>query len=183
MRQITFIVGESGCGKTYLRDNLIRKFPHRYCEIRSTVSREPRENEDKGAYHFTTHKRFENLINNNDLLQYVNWGGNYYGTTIEEYNQPQYNGLFICTPVGISDTINALRERGIEMRFTILLFFTTKDLLYKHGIDSSRMERGNILREFLDGYSDGNYEGVHIDFLTDKDVVDNLHYRVNDILN
>ena len=183
MNKITFIVGESGCGKTYLRDNLIKRHPDRYCEIRSTVSRQPRESEDVNAYHFINRTTFEKLIHTNELLQHVEWGGNYYGTTISEYTQLQSNGLFICTPVGISDTIEALRNRNIDMDFSILLFFTAKDLLYKHGIDNSRIERGKILNEFLEGYTDGNYEGVHIDFLTDDDVVDNLHFKVNRLLN
>lgn len=179
MNKIVFIVGESGCGKTYLRDKLLKNNSHKYCEIRSTVSRPARKGEDVNAYHFVRRNEFEKLIDNNSLLQYVEWGGNYYGTTINEYARPQETGLFICTPVGISDTMKALKKNNIKMEFSILLFLTTKDLLKKHKIPKERIDRGNILEEFLKRHSDNEFKGAYIDIIQDEDVDDNLYRGVH----
>ena len=182
MNKITFIVGESGSGKTYLRDKLIKNYPELYCEIRSTVSRPPRESEDETAYHFISKSLFGDLILDDKLLQHVSWGGNYYGTTLKEYDRIQDHGLFICTPVGISDTVKALRDKEIDMEFSILLFFTTKELLYKHGTSNDRISRGKILEEFLSSYVDNDFEDIPIDFITDKDIDDDLHKNVDYLL-
>lgn len=153
MHKIVFIVGESGCGKTYLRDNLIKNNTDKYCEIRSTVSRKQRDNESEDAYHFIPELEFEQMIYDERFLQYVKWGNNYYGTTIAEYDRPQDIGLFICTPVGISDTVKALKEAMIPMEAEIILFFTTNNLLNKHNTPQDRIERGNILEEFVTRYT------------------------------
>ncbi len=47
----------------------------------SATTRSPREGEVDGThYHFLTTEKFEDMIKNNQLLEYANYVGNYYGT-------------------------------------------------------------------------------------------------------
>lgn len=178
MNRIIFLVGESGCGKTTLQNQLIKHNPDRYCQVKSTVSRIPREGElESAAYHFIDRGQFENLIMENKLLQYVEWGGNYYGTTKKEYEQSQRIGLFVCTPIGIPDTINALRKNGIDFDFQIIFYMTTKKLLKEHNTSQERIDRGNIMKEFLERYTNNEFENIDITFLQDDDIVINKLYK------
>lgn len=182
MKRIIFIIGESGCGKSTLQNRLIDEFPDAYTRIISSTSRVPRVDEKDGiAYHFKSREGFEKLIKEDEFLQYTEFGGNFYGTEINEYNKDQDYGLFVCTPIGVTDTINALRKKGLEkeFRFTIIFFMTTKGLLKKHDIPMERINRGNILKDFNEMYIENKFDDIDIEILMDRDVNSSL-YKIVD---
>ena len=75
-----FIVsGPSGCGKgTVLAE--IFKQDNVYYSV-SATTRAPRPGEINGVnYHFLSKDEFEKLIENDGMLEYANYCGNYYGT-------------------------------------------------------------------------------------------------------
>lgn len=185
MKRIIFIIGESGCGKSTLQNKLIDEFPETYTRITSSTSRPPRIGEKDGiAYHFKNREEFAEIIKEDKFLQYTEFGGNFYGTKIDEYQKKQDYGLFVCTPIGITDTIDALRAKGLQKDFifSIVFFITTKNLLKKHNIPKERIERGNILSEFLKMYTNNRFDGIKIDFIVDEDVDNNLHFKIDKIL-
>lgn len=58
----------------------------------STTTRPKRPGEMEGRdYHFVTKEEFEKMIQNQDMLEYVDFSGNYYGTTKKEL-KPLYHG-------------------------------------------------------------------------------------------
>ena len=72
MKRISFFLGESGCGKTYLQEYLLNKYPNTYRRIMSTTTREPREGEVNGvSYDFLSKEEFIKLKDNDDLLQWI----------------------------------------------------------------------------------------------------------------
>lgn len=62
----------------------MRPFMERNQNVKYSVSattRAPREGEIDGVnYHFVTKEQFENLIENDEMLEYARYSGNYYGT-------------------------------------------------------------------------------------------------------
>lgn len=175
MRKIYFFVGESGSGKTFLQEKLIQSHPNAFTRIISTTSRSPREGEVNGQhYHFTSYSDFQDLIYKEELLQHVKFGGNFYGTQIREYKQDQPYGIFVCTPEGINDTINALKEYGIKMDYEVIFFLTSNDLLQRHGISEERVNRGEIRKQFVDGIMNGEYKDLPIQMLTDFNINEEL---------
>ena len=73
----------SGVGKTTLTKKIQQKYQSFKISVSSTT-RKPRSNEVDGVdYHFISHKRFENLINNNKFYEYAKIFDNYYGTLKE----------------------------------------------------------------------------------------------------
>lgn len=182
IKKIIFIVGESGCGKSTLQNGLIEKYPDEYTRIISTTTRNPREGETNGiSYHFRDREEFEYLIKEKKLLQYTEFAGNYYGTQLSEYYQNQNSGIFVCTPIGITDTIKTLEMRGLSelFEFEIILFMTTNNLLKKHDIPKERIERGNILKDFMQMYVDNEFDNIKIRILRDTDVTDELPEKIN----
>ena len=76
-----FVVsGPSGTGK----DTVVSRLLGDHKDIKKTVSattRAMREGEIDGVnYHFVTKEQFEKLIENDEMLEWARYGGNYYGT-------------------------------------------------------------------------------------------------------
>lgn len=75
------LAAPSGGGKTTLCRMLLKKYPFTSLSI-SYTTRAPRGEEKDGVeYHFVSKQRFEELIRNNELLEWALVHGNYYGTS------------------------------------------------------------------------------------------------------
>ena len=74
------ISGPSGAGKSTVITRLLKQLNNVYFSI-SATTREPRRGERDGVdYHFIGKEEFEQLIENDQLLEYAEFVGNYYGT-------------------------------------------------------------------------------------------------------
>ena len=77
---LVVVSGPSGVGK----GTIMRPFMERNQNVKYSVSattRAPREGEIDGVnYHFVTKEQFENLIENDEMLEYARYSGKYYGT-------------------------------------------------------------------------------------------------------
>ena len=78
--RLFIISGPSGSGKDTLLVKLFKAVPEIKFSI-SSITRPIRENEKPGEkYNFISKDEFENMIKNNELLEYNQFVGNYYGT-------------------------------------------------------------------------------------------------------
>lgn len=81
------LTGKTASGKDTLKFALLKKYP-RLKKVITTTSRAPRSNETAGAdYHFLTKYEFESKIKKGDFAEYVEYGGNLYGTQKKELEQ------------------------------------------------------------------------------------------------
>ena len=88
---ILIITGPSGVGKNTIIDALSRKIKFNFSVSHTT--RPKRVSEVNGKdYHFISNNEFQNMINNNELVEYEEYGGYIYGTSRLEL---QKNGLVI----------------------------------------------------------------------------------------
>lgn len=80
LRLLIILTGKTAAGKDTVMGNLLAKFPF-FKKIITTTSRSPRNNEQNGAdYKFISRQEFENKIKQGELIEYVAYGGNLYGT-------------------------------------------------------------------------------------------------------
>jgi len=76
------LAGPSGVGKSSLVAQLLQEEPERFGFSVSTTTRPPREGEEQGvAYNFVARHVFEQMIVNDEFLEYAEVGGELYGTT------------------------------------------------------------------------------------------------------
>ena len=88
---ILIITGPSGVGKNTIIDALSRKIKFNFSVSHTT--RPKRVSEVNGKdYHFISNNEFQNMIKNNELVEYEEYGGYIYGTSRLEL---QKNGLVI----------------------------------------------------------------------------------------
>ena len=80
MANLFIIAAPSGCGKTSLVKALLRNSKNLAVSV-SHTTRKPRKGEIDGEnYHFVSNETFEQMISNNDFLEYAEVFGNMYGT-------------------------------------------------------------------------------------------------------
>ena len=135
--KLIVISGPSGAGKSTV---LFRAIEGRkdICFSTSVTTRKPRAGElDGREYFFVKHERFKEMIENNDLLEYAEYVGNFYGTprtyVVDKMNagynvildievqgarqvkekMPDAVKIFIIPP-SIDELANRLRGRGTD---------------------------------------------------------------------
>ena len=99
---IFIISGPSGSGKDTLLKELFKKFPEIKFSI-SSVTRDMREGEIEGEkYNFISRSKFEEMIKNDELLEYNVYVGNYYGTPKKPVLQAAEKGDDIVIEVDVN---------------------------------------------------------------------------------
>lgn len=96
---IICIIGMAGAGKDYFTNKLIKYFPQLH-KVVSATSRPMRPGEKEGKdYFFKTEQEFQELIVNEQLIEYREFRGWFYGTPISSVNLDKVN-ITICSPDG-----------------------------------------------------------------------------------
>lgn len=81
---LIIITGRTAAGKDTIKAVLLEKYP-KLKRVITTTSRKMREGEKNGTdYFFISRDEFEKKIKNGQFLEYVEYGGNLYGTTRSE---------------------------------------------------------------------------------------------------
>jgi guanylate kinase len=152
--------------------------PDKYTSIVSTTTRKPREGEVNGKdYNFVNTNEF--ILD--DMLQSVEFAGNYYGTGLDQFNKTQPVGLFIVTPIGIRNTLEGLNKLGYKHIKPEIIFFLNSDNKLKvgHNIDESRLKRGNIRHEFIKSYNNNDFNSIPVRIITDEFIDESIHLMVD----
>lgn len=126
------LTGKTASGKDTLIARLLQKYPN-FKKVLTSTSRTPRENEKEGVdYSFLSEDEFRKKINQGNFLEYVEYGGNFYGTEKSRINteanliwkiDPSMAGkakqlfpdsIAIYITVDTQVALERLRERGLS---------------------------------------------------------------------
>lgn len=84
--KLIVLTGPSGVGKGTLLQQLLQQCPDLYLAV-SATTRSPRDGEVDGKhYYFLTREQFQDRIEQNQLLEWAEYAGNFYGTLREPVN-------------------------------------------------------------------------------------------------
>jgi guanylate kinase len=98
---IVVLSGPSGAGKDTVLKKILQKSEKISLSI-SFTTRKPRENERDGRnYHFISHNLFEKMVQNNEMLEYVEYCGNYYGTPYKPIDELTKNGIDVILKIEV----------------------------------------------------------------------------------
>ena len=76
---LTVLSGFSGAGKGTIMREVVKRYPY-FLSV-SATTRRPREGEADGIdYFFHSREEFESMIKNDELIEWAEYVGNYYGT-------------------------------------------------------------------------------------------------------
>ena len=185
---LVVLSGFSGAGKGTIMKKLIEQFPEHYALSVSATTRSPRFNEVHGReYFFVSNAEFESMIKQNELIEYAQYVGNYYGTPCEYVQQQLDLG---------KDVILEIETQGghkVKSSFpdTLLLFVTppTAKELYER-LENRQTETEEVIRGRLkqaiiecDSMKDYDYLIVNDDLeqaVTQvHEIIQNEHYRIS----
>ncbi len=129
------LVGQSAIGKNYWSERLIDYFSC-LSGVKNTTTRQRRpgkEKEDNLTYNFVSREGFEKGIAEHQFLEYDEYLGNYYGSSMESIRSVlrNGNGIFAVTPSGAK----ALFERRFEINLNILLLKPVDDSVIRRNLE------------------------------------------------
>lgn len=129
---LIIITGKTASGKDTVVGKILEKDPE-FKKVLTTTSRVPRNAEVNGRdYHFISESEFKRKIETGDFLEYVEYGGNLYGTQKNQINpnedliwkiDPSMAGkakqlfpdaLVVYINTGDEIVLKRLRERGLS---------------------------------------------------------------------
>lgn len=109
----------SGCGKGTILAEIL-KDPQFYYSI-SATTRKPRDGEVDGVnYHFLSRERFEDLIQNNGLLEYAQFCDNYYGTPRKQVEEKLNEGKNVILEIEVQGAMK-IKKTCPEAVFIFIL--------------------------------------------------------------
>lgn len=172
--------GPSGVGKGTVRKELFTQPDTNYEYSVSMTTRSPREGEVDGTdYFFKTREDFERLIEQNKLLEYAEYVGNYYGTPLDYVNETLDAGrdVFLEIEVVGAAQVRAIAPDGLFIFLAPPSISALEDRLIGRGTETSEVIQSRVLKareelEMMNLY----------DYVVENDEVQNACDRINAIV-
>jgi len=99
--KLVVISAPSGAGKGTVIKELMKFDPNLKLSV-SATTRKPRPGEVDGvAYHFISHEHFQDMISNNEFLEYAQYIDEYYGTPIRLINENIDTGITVLLEIDV----------------------------------------------------------------------------------
>lgn len=171
MRKGTLVVvsGFSGAGKGTVLAQVLTKRPDLYFSV-SFTTRAPRQKEQDGVnYHFITREEFQDRIDRGEFLEYAEYVGNYYGTSMQVIREKLEQGIDVILEIEIQGAAK-VREKLPEAVSLFLVPPSFEELsrrLYARGTDSEE-----TIRKRLETARREVKEIVNYDYIVVNDTVD-----------
>ena len=140
------ISGPSGSGKSTVIGRLLKELDKAYFSI-SATTREPREGERDGVdYHFMKKEEFEKLVEADQLLEYAQFVGNYYGTPAAPVDEKLNAGYDVILDIETQGAEQILSKRPDAVSVFIFppSFAVLEQRLRMRGTDSEEKIIGRL---------------------------------------
>jgi guanylate kinase len=172
--------GPSGVGKGTVRKEVFSQPDTAFEYSISATTRAPREGEVHGVdYFFKTREDFEQLIEEEKLLEYAEFVGNYYGTPVDYVQQTLDSGKDVFLEIEVQGA-RQVRKKFPDGLFIFLVppsLSELKNRIVTRGTESEDVinNRMNAAREEL--------EMMHLyDYVVENDQVDRAVERIKAIV-
>ena len=171
--------GFSGAGKGTLMKRLLNDYEDYVFSV-SMTTRAPREGEVDGKdYFFVTRDRFEEAIENNGLVEYAEYCGNYYGTPKAYVDEQLKKGKNVILDIEVQGAMQ-IKEKFPE---TLMVFVTPPSIevllkrLRARGTETEEVIMKRISQAKLEALVMDKYE-----YFVVNDNLDDAVKSMNDIV-
>ena len=132
------LIGLTGCGKTYIRDNILCKdHSDRFTfkQVLQVTTRERREDEinNPNTYLFVNDETYDALVNDNQLFAVTNFNGNRYGTLKQLcINKENFYNVIIANAEGYKQICKELKDEDVNIWAVYVSSDDSKNYFEKH---------------------------------------------------
>ena len=146
--------GPSGSGKNTVCDE-VKKNNKNIWESISMTSRKPRKGEIDGkSYYFVTEEEFKKNIEDDNMLEYAKFAGNYYGTPKKNIQKHLDNGEDVILVIEIQGALQ-IKQKISHALFVFLLPPSMKELK-RRLIDRNTESSSKVMERFERAYKEIN---------------------------
>lgn len=168
--------GPSGVGKGTVRQAIFSNGEREFAYSISATTRKIREGEVDGVdYFFKTREEFEEMLANDELLEYTEYVGNYYGTPVDHVKKTIDSGKDIFLEIEVQGAMQ-VKERMPE---GIYIFLTPPDM---DELESRIVNRGTdespIIRQRMEKAIEEIALMRYYDYAVENDTVENAVKKV-----
>lgn len=162
------VSGPSGAGKGTICKRLVELCPDIVVSV-SVTTRKPRAGETDGKdYFFISREKFEEMIENDEFIEYAEVYGNYYGTPRKYVEVNLEKGRDVLLEIDIQGALQ-VKEKFQEGVFVFILPPSMEELknrIISRGTESEK----EILRRFEAAYKEINYVSRYNYFIINDEV-------------
>lgn len=174
------ISGPSGVGKGTVRKALFEREGHDLVYSVSMTTRKPRDGEVDGSdYYFVSEEEFERQIENDNLLEYAKFVGNYYGTPFDKVEEQLEKGNEVVLEIEVQGAIQVKAKKPDAVFIFIAppSYEALEQRLRRRGTESEE-----IIKERLDKAHREIEQAPAYDYIVINDDVDNAADRIMAII-
>ena len=173
------ISGPSGAGKGTVCQKLIESNSNIWLSV-SCTSRKPRKGDMEGkTYYFLSREEFETKIKNDELLEYAEYNGNYYGTPKDKISELLDKGIDVLLEIEVQGA-KKVKEMVQEALF-IFILPPTMDELKRRLTNRGTEDEEKILKRFKTAYQEIN-ELSKYNYVIVNDEVDEAVHKIESII-
>lgn len=176
---LTVVSGFSGVGKGTLMRELLTRYDN-YALSVSATTRSPREGEVHGReYFFATREEFESMIQQEKLIEYAEYVGNYYGTPKEYVLSQLADGKDVILEIEIQGA-QKIRQQFPEALLLFVVAPTAEEL--KRRLTGRGTESADVIEARLRRAAEESEGMDQYDYLLVNDTVENCVERMNQLI-
>ncbi len=144
--QLIVLSGPSGAGKSTVISELFKARGNIHFSV-SYTTRAPRAGEKDGInYNFVSRQEFERMIADNELLEYAEYVGNYYGTSLKVIQDKLAAGIDVLLDIEVQGAAK-VRKSCPDALFIFIMPPSFEELsrrLHSRGTDSEEIIAGRL---------------------------------------
>lgn len=173
------ISGPSGSGKGTICDEILNSRDDLSISV-SATTRTPRPNDVEGkTYSFKTEEEFKSMIDSHELLEWVKYCGNYYGTPKKQLESKLNEGVDIVLEIDVIGGLS-IREKYPESILIFILPPSFKELL--HRLKGRGTEDEEVINKRIKKAIDEIEYGKKYDYFVQNDTVENAVTQIGKII-
>lgn len=177
---LVVVSGFSGAGKGTIMKSMLEKYEEYELSI-SATTRQPRTGEQDGIeYFFKSRDEFENMIEQNALIEWAEYVGNYYGTPKQYVEDCMKNGKNVLLEIEMQGGM-LVKEKFPE---AVLIFITTPDAkTLKSRLTNRGTETNDVIQKRMIRASQEAEYMKEYDYIVVNDQLEEAVEQIHQIIN